>query len=133
MSLQRKLREDMLAAMLARDPETVSLLRVATGEFGREMNNGIELSDDRVLAILKKMKENAIMLSNLSEVEILNRYLPTMLGENQIKVIVAEIIQLNSFSGVRDIGKVMSEIKKLPTATQIDGKISSRIVKELLG
>lgn len=39
----------------------------------------------------------------------------------------------NSYSGMKDMGKVMSEIKSLPNASQIDGKISSKIVKEMLG
>lgn len=132
MNLQTKIREDMVAAMKTRDTETVSILRVAAGEFGREMNNGIELKDDRVIAILKKMVENAKELGNDSEAEILEKYLPEMLGENQIKVIVAGIINKNGFSGMKDMGKVMVEIKSLPSASQIDGKLASQITRDLL-
>ena len=132
MSLQSKLREDMVTAMKAGDTETRDLIRVAAGEFGREMNNGIELSDNRVLAILKKMKQDATDLGNLGEVEILDRYLPQMLGEKQIETIVAGIISANSYSSMQDMGKVMGVIKNLAAAPQIDGKISSRIVKDLL-
>jgi uncharacterized protein YqeY len=132
MSLQSQIREDMLAAMKSRDTEVVSLLRVVAGEFGREMNNGIELPDDRVLAILRKMSENAIELGNQGEVEILDKYLPKMLGEQQIKTLVGGIIQTNKFSGMQDMGKVMGEIKKHPAAAQIDGKIASQLVRELL-
>jgi len=132
MSLQSKLREDMLTAMKSKDRDTVDLLRVAAGEFGREMNNGIELSDDRVLAILRKMKENAIELGNDGEVVILDRYLPSMLGESQIKTIVGGIIQKNSYSGMQDMGKVMGTLKTHPMAAQIDGKLSSQITRELL-
>ena len=132
MSLQSKLRQDMLVAMKSRDRDTVDLLRVAAGEFGREMNNGVELSDDRVLAILRKMKENAIELGNDGEVVILDKYLPQMLGEMQIKTIVGGIIQKNGYSGMQDMGKVMGSLKTHPMAAQIDGKLSSTIVKELL-
>lgn len=132
MSLQSKIREDMVTAMKNRDRDTVSLLRVVAGEFGRKMNNGIELPDDEVIAILRKMKENAIELGNLGEVEILDKYLPQMLGEFQIKTIVGGIIQKNGFSGMQDMGKVMGIIKNHPMSAQIDGKLASQITKELL-
>jgi len=132
MSLQSKIREDMVNAMKNRDRDTVDLLRVVAGEFGREMNNGIELPDDRVIAILRKMKENAIELENLGEVEILDRYLPQMLGDFQVKTIVAGIIQANGFSGMQDMGNVMTTIKNHPMSAQIDGKLASQITRELL-
>ena len=128
MSLQENLRQDMLKAMKARDTETLSLLRVAAGEFGREMNNGLELSDDRVTAILRKMSENATELGNLGEVKILDKYLPKMFTENHIRLAINHIIQKNGYSGMQDMGKVMSELK----SPSIDGKISSKITRELL-
>ena len=132
MGLQSQIRENMVAAMKSKDREVVDLLRVVAGEFGREMNNGIELDDDRVIAILRKMSENAKELGNHNEVEILKKYPPEMLGENQIKTIIGGIIAKNSYSGIQDMGKVMKEIKSLPTASQIDGKLASQITRELL-
>ena len=132
MSLQSQIREDMVAAMKSRDTDVVSLLRVVAGEFGREMNNGIELHDDQVLAILKRMVKDAKVMGNHGEVEILKKYLPEMLGETQIKTIVAGIIQKNSYSSMQDMGKVMGTIKNHPMGDMIDGKIASQITKELL-
>jgi len=133
MSLQSKIREDMVAAMKLRDRDTVDLLRVVAGEFGREMKDvRVELTDDKVIAILKKMKENAIELGNLGEVVILDKYLPQMLGEFQVKTIVGGIIQKNSYSGMQDMGKVMGTLKSHPMTAQIDGKLASQITKELL-
>jgi len=132
MSLQSQIRNDMVAAMKSRDKNTVELLRVVAGEFGREMNNGIELQDDQVTAILKRMKKDAIIMGNLNEVEILNKYLPTILGETQIKTIVGGIIQKNGYSGMQNMGKVMGTLKTHPMSAQIDNKIASRITKDLL-
>ena len=132
MGLQTQIREDMVAAMKSKDRETVSLLRVVAGEFGREMNNGIELQDDQVTAILKRMKKDAIIMSNLNEVEILNKYLPTMLDKEQVKTIIGGIIHKNEYSGMQDMGRVMSTIKTHPMKSQIDGKLASSITKELL-
>ena len=133
MSLQTQIREDMVAAMKLRDRDTVDLLRVVAGEFGREMKDvRIELTDNQAISILKKMKENAIELGNLNEVEILDKYLPQMLGELQVKTIVGGIIQKNGYTEMRDMGKVMGTLKTHPMTAQIDGKIASQITKELL-
>ena len=133
MGLQSKIREDMVTAMKSRDRETVDFLRVVAGEFGREMKDArVELTDDKVIAILKKMKENAIELGNLGEVEILDKYLPVMLGEFQVKTIVGGIVQKNNYSGMQDMGKVMGTLKSHPMTAQIDGKLASQITRELL-
>ena len=132
MSLQSRIREDMVNAMKTKDTEIVSILRVAAGEFGREMNNGIELQDNQVITILKRMKKDATTMGNLNEVEILDKYIPEMLGETQLRTIVGGIIQENGYAGMRDMGKVMGTLTTHPMAIQIDGNISSRITKELL-
>ena len=132
MGLQKQIREDMVAAMKSKDRKTVDLLRVVAGEFGREMNNGIELQDDQVTAILKRMERDAKVMGNLNEVEILGKYLPTMLGKEQIKTIIGGIIHKNEYSGMQDMGRVMSTIKTHPMKSQIDGKLASEITKALL-
>ena len=132
MSLQSKIREDMVTAMKTGDNEVRDFLRVVAGEFGRIMENGIQLSDDQVIVILKRMKKDAITMENHNEVLILEKYLPSMLGEKQIETIAAGIIQKNQYSGMQDMGKVMSTLKTHPMATFIDGKVSSGIVRTLL-
>lgn len=129
MSLQTQIREDMVAAMKARDTEVVSLLRVVAGEFGRI---GKDLSDEQATKVLRRMLENAKEFGNLTEVVILGKYLPTMLEKTQIKILVAGIIHKGKYSGMQNMGKVMGEIKTLPMSAQIDGKIASGIVRELL-
>ena len=129
MNLQKQIREDMLAAMKSRDTETVSLLRVVAGEFGRI---GKDLTNEQVIKVLKKMSENAKELGNLNEILILKKYLPEMLEEQQTRTIIGGIIQKNQYNSMKDMGKVMGTVKTHPMSTQIDGKLASRIVKELL-
>lgn len=129
MSLQTQIREDMIAAMKAKDTETVSLLRVVAGEFGRI---GKELSDEEAMKVIRKMSENAKELENQGEVEILDKYLPQMLGDTQVKTIVAGIIQANGYTGMQNMGRVMSTLKTHPMTARIDGKLASQITKELL-
>jgi len=122
----------MVKAMKERNQDVVSILRVVAGEFGREMKSSKELSDEAAIAVIKKMVENAKSLGNDGEVEILEKYLPQMLGENQIKIIIAGIINKHGFSGMKNMGEVMKILKSLPNATQIDGKFASSVVKEFL-
>jgi uncharacterized protein len=129
MTIQEQITKDMVQSMKEKNIEKTSLLRVVMGEFGR---TGKEISDDDAIKIIRKMSENATELNNDFEVKVLEVYLPQMLGENQIKVIVAGLINKHGFSGMKDMGKVMQEIKKLPASSQIDGKIASSIVKQLL-
>lgn len=132
MSLQSQIREDMVAAMKTGNNEVRDFLRVVAGEFGREMNNGIELQDERVIVILKRMEKDAKLMGNLNEVEILDKYLPNLLHKEQIKTIIGGIIHKNQYSGMQDMGRVMSTIKTHPMKSQIDGKLASEITRELL-
>ena len=129
MKLQEQIGNDMVIAMRTKNVETLSLLRVLIGEFSRI---GKDLTDDEVLREIRKMSENAKSLGNETEVKILDVYLPTMLDVDQLTVIISGIIDQNGYSGMKDMGKVMSEIKTLNVASQIDGKLASDIVKSLL-
>jgi uncharacterized protein YqeY len=123
--------------MKSKNVETTSLLRVVLGEFSTvasRMPNNIDkvLSDDLAVKEIRRMHENAKLMQNQFEIDTLDKYLPKMLSEDDIKNIVSKIISENNFSGVQNMGKVMMEIKKHPNSTMIDNKIASNIVKELL-
>lgn len=129
MTLQEQVKKDMVDAMKSKNQDVLGLLRVVSGEFSRI---GKELTDEQSIKVLRKMSENAKEQGNDVEVQILSKYLPEMLDKNQIINIVSEIITNNNYSGMRDMGNVMGKLKNHPNASQIDGKISSKITKELL-
>lgn len=136
MTLQDQIKTDMVNAMKNKNKEVLGLLRVVTAEFPRcdyYKDISKDLPDNEVIKILRKMSANAKDQGIDVEVQILSKYLPEMLDEIQIKTIVGGIITSNGYSGMKDMGKVMGEIKKLAAASQIDGKISSKITKEMLG
>jgi uncharacterized protein len=137
MTLQETIKNDLVVAMKSKNVETTSLLRVVLGEFStvasRMPNNTDKvLSDDLASKEIRRMYENAKLMQNQFEMDTLDKYLPKMLSEDDIKNIVSKIISENNFSGVQNMGKVMMEIKKHPNSTMIDNKIASNIVKELL-
>ena len=131
MTLQEQIKRDMVQAMKEKNTELRDFLRVVMAEFARDKKEK-NLSDEKVLGILKKLSANAAELNNDSEVRMLEKYLPKMLEETQIKVLVQGVITSNGFSGMKDMGKAMQAIKQLPAASQIDGAISSKITRELL-
>lgn len=127
MRLQEKIDMHLKNAILTSDKEVKSILRVLIGEMDRE---GKVLSDERIIAIIKKMIENAKIVGNLNEVAILETYLPKQLTEEQISGLVTALIFQNNYT-IKDMGKIMNELKS-KYAGQYDGKLASQIIKDLL-
>lgn len=135
MNLQERLTLDLHTAIKFQDAEAKSLLRVIIGDFSRmgtpENNYGKNLSDDEIIRLLKKFKEEAVEMKNDTEVYILDQYLPKMLDETELTDAIKEIITSNGLSGMKDMGKVMGELKS-KYGSNYDGKLASQIVKNSL-
>ena len=66
------------------------------------------------------------------ELEILEKYLPEQLSEEEIKNLAKEAVDKTGASSVKDMGKVMAEL--MPKVKgRADGGLIGKIVKELLG
>lgn len=128
MKLQDKIKNDLKIAIL-NNKDNKSFLRVIIGEMDRI---GKDLDDNQIILILKKMRENALIMDNNKEIEIIDNYLPKMLSETEIKGLVSKIIKENNFSTLKDMGKTMQILKKLDEFPLIDGKIASTFARELL-
>jgi uncharacterized protein YqeY len=129
MKLQEQIQSDLKAAMLNRDEDLKSFLRVVLGEINQK---GKEVDDEISSKILRTMRNNAELMQNPYEIEVIDRYLPRMLNADEIKVIINEIITENGFKGKADMGKVMGKLKTHEKKALIDGTISSKITIELL-
>lgn len=66
------------------------------------------------------------------ELEILKKYLPEQLPEEEIKSLAKEAIVKTGAKEIKDIGKVMAELSS-KIKGKADGSFVSKIVKELLG
>lgn len=65
------------------------------------------------------------------ELEILQKYLPEQLSEEEVKVLVEEAIKETGVSDIKDMGKVMGVL--MPKVKgKVDGNLVSKIVKDLL-
>jgi len=127
-TIQKQISEDLKSAMLSKQEDVKSLLRVVIGEFNRE---GKEVPDERAVAIIKKMITNATELGNSREIEILNKYVPSQLSETEIINICNEYIIGVNLLNKTTMGDLMSYLKENYSG-RYDGKLASQIIKKLL-
>ncbi|PPC84495.1 MAG: glutamyl-tRNA amidotransferase [Methylotenera sp.] len=147
MSLKAQISEDMKTAMRAKDSArlgTIRLLQAAIKQ--REVDERIELDDSNVIAVIEKMLKqrrdsiaayesaNRHDLADVEkfEVTVLQTYLPQQLTEDEIKVILEKVVVDTGAAGIKDMGKVMAEIKPLVAGRADMGKISG-LIKTRLG
>jgi uncharacterized protein YqeY len=103
------------------------------------------LTDEEVLIVIasriKKGKESIasfekgnrddLVKKEKKEIEVLKRYLPAQLPEEEIRKIVEKAIEKIKPDSIKDMGKVMSEI--MPKVKgKADGSLISKIVKEMI-
>lgn len=126
MTLQEKIDLHLKNAILTSSHDTKSILRVLIGELNRV---GKILTDEQVISIVKKMIENAKLLGNEKEIEILTTYLPKQLSDEQLSGLISAMIFSNNYT-IKDMGKIMSQLKT-SYGGQYDGKKASELVKEI--
>ena len=146
MSLTSKIQEDVKTAMRAKDKARLGTLRLITAAIKqREVDERIELDDAAVLAVLEKMvkqrndsiqqftKANRDDLIKIEEDElvIIKGYLPEQLSEDEIAAIVAEIVTATGAESMKDMGKVMGQVKA-KVAGQADMGLVSKLIKDKL-
>lgn len=79
----------------------------------------------------EKGKREDLVKKESQEIEILKRYLPEQLSEEEIKKLAKEIIEKIGVKEIKDMGKVMSQL--MPKLKgRAEGSLVSKIVKELL-
>ena len=83
------------------------------------------------IEIYKKNNRSDLLEVEQNEYDILTEFLPKQLGEEETKKICAELISKLGANSVKDMGKVMSELKKLHS-DEIDFAKAGPLIKELL-
>ena len=147
MSLEQKINDDIKAAMLAKEKETLNALRAVksallllkTEKNAGEMTEEIELKT--LQRLVKQRKESAEMYKTqnredlyneeIFQVNIISKYLPQQLSEEDITVVVQQLIQQENITDIKGMGKLMGLASK-QLAGKADNKIISEIVKKLL-
>lgn len=113
---------------------------------GEELEKESQLADEEVLEIIsseaKKRRESIELFGKggrqdlvdkeKKEEEILQKYLPEQLSEEDLKNLVKEAVEKTGAKEMKDMGKVMQELTP-KVKGKADGSRISKIVKELLG
>jgi uncharacterized protein YqeY len=151
MSLKETIETEYKNALKAKDKTKISTYRLILSSIkdldisNRSGPNKKETDDEDIKKLLKKMvKQRAESIdiykknnrTDLLEVEqneydILTGFLPKQLSEEETKKICAEIISKLGANSVKDMGKVMGELKKLHS-DEIDFAKAGPLIKELL-
>ena len=131
MSLELRIKTDIRTAMLSKDKERLSFLRMAFSEiqleYSRKTDN-TELTDIDIEVVLKKMRKNAVIMNNEYEIGVIDSYLPKGLTEAETKVIITKIVNDNDYT-MKDMGKVMKELKM--NYKDVDMKTASILFKNI--
>ncbi|HEX2946621.1 MAG TPA: GatB/YqeY domain-containing protein [Clostridia bacterium] len=147
MSLKEQLLEEMKSAMREKDTirkDTIQMARAAVLQV--EKDNRITLDDDGVIEVIaKELKKRRDVLPEYeksgradlveglkAEIDILLKYVPQQLSEQELEVIVRQAVEETGASSARDMGKVMQAV--MPKVKgKADGKMINVIVKKILG
>ncbi|MDR7280264.1 GatB/YqeY domain-containing protein [Catenuloplanes atrovinosus] len=145
-TLKDRLNDDLHTAMKARDELTTSTLRMALTAVGNAEVAGSakrDLSDDEVLTVLtkeaKKRRESAQAFADagraesaakeLAEHEILDRYLPKQLGDEELAEVVAGA--LAGLGGTPAMGPAMKAARAAVAGRAEGGRVAAEVRRQL--
>ncbi|KYG78143.1 GatB/YqeY domain-containing protein [Roseivirga spongicola] len=148
MSLKQQIDSDIKKAMLAKNKEELKALRSIKSMIllaETDKGSGGEVSSDAEMKLLakavKQRKDSAAIYKEqgredlykveMDEAEVIERYLPKQLSEEELKSELQKIIAEVGATGPQDMGKVMGASTKA-LAGKADGKAISTMVKTLL-
>jgi len=147
LSLEEIIFNDMKKALKENEKLKLSTLRLIRAAIkNAEISKKEKLTEDEVIRIvnrnLKKLEESLDMFTKgqrpelaekaKKEIEIVKKYLPEQLSEEEVEKIVKETIAKFGFKGLQDIGPAMREI--IPQLKgKADGKMVNKMVRDLLG
>ena len=83
------------------------------------------------IEVYKKSNRNDLLEIEQGEVNVLSDYLPKQLGGDETKKLCSEIVEKMGASSIKDMGKVMGELKK-NHSDDIDFSKAGSILKEIL-
>jgi uncharacterized protein YqeY len=148
MGLKETLKSDLTEAIRSSDKVVSGTIRMVLTAITNEEVSGKEarvLSDEEIITVLsreaKKRREAAEEFAKAgrtdraadekAEGEVIAKYLPAQLSEDDIKKLIADAVASTGAAGPADMGKVMGAIKP-KIAGKADGALVSSLVKAAL-
>lgn len=145
--LKQHIKDDMKSALKAGDKRRLGVVRLILAAIQqREVDERIELDDTQVLAVLDKMvKQRRDSVGQYSaagredlaeveryEIEVCQGYLPQALTEAEIAALIDAAIAATGAAGMKDMSKVMAQIRPQAQGRADMGAISA-LIKQHLG
>jgi len=146
--LKNRITDDVKAAMRGQDKSRLAVLRLITAAIKqREVDERVELDNAQVLGVLEKMvkqrRDSIEQYSKASrqeladkeaaEIEIIQAYMPAQLDEAELKALIDEAIAASGAASMKDMGKVMGQLKPKVQGRADMGAVSARIKARLQG
>ena len=151
MSLREKIESDYKNALKSKDKNRISTYRlILSGIKDLDINNRSgpnkkETDDEDIKKLLKKMikqrsesievykknNRNDLLEIEENEVNVLSEYLPKQMSEKETISICKQIIEKTGASSIKEMGKVMGELKQNHSDT-IDFSKAGALIKDLL-
>ena len=151
MSLQTKIEVKLGEALKAKDKETYSTLRLVVAAIkdaiiAKKIKGKNILPDADLMSLLKKMVKqrndsceaykkagrSELLAIETKEIEIISSFLPKQLNEEETRKICEDTIKSLGASSIKDMGKVMGQLKKTSNSDSLDFSKVSNIIKEIL-
>jgi uncharacterized protein YqeY len=147
MSLQQRISEELKQAMLAKDAEKLSTLRLLKSAIGYAQieKKTDELSDPDIIAVIQKEAKKRrdsieqyrtagrtdLADKEASELVVLETFLPKPLSAEELETLIRTTIQELGASTRKDMGPVVKAVQA-KAAGRADGKAISSVVSKLL-
>ena len=146
MSLKEQIIEDMKSAMKAGDKDRLRVVRLMLAAIKQiEVDTREDLDNTAILAVLGKMvkqrhdsieqfdkggREDLSAIEH-AELVILQGYLPEQLSADELAAMVNDVIAATNATGIRDMGKVMGQIKAKAAGRADMGAVSATVKERL--
>lgn len=146
MTLNEQLKNDLVSAMKSQDKDTLSVVRSIKGALQLEsINSGKEIDDEMFISVVSKqikMRKDSIMefekagrndlvASYQKEIDIMKKYMPQELSEEEVLKILDEAIEKIKPTGVAQMGLIMKEVSPKLKGRFDMSKVSNMIKEKL--
>ncbi len=144
--LKYQINEDVKTAMRGKEKERLAALRFITAAIKqREVDERLELDDAQVLAVLGKMvkqhrdsieqyekaERKDLIEKERFELDVVSSYLPQPLSDDEVNALIDAAIAATGAVSMKDMGKVMGQLKPELQGRADMGKVSGLVKARL--
>ena len=144
--LKHRINEDVKAAMRGKEKQRLAALRLITAAIKqKEVDERIELDDAQTTGVLNKMANQSresiaqyekaqradLVARERFELELITGYLPQPLAAAEIQSLIDEAIAATGAASMKDMGKVMGQLKAQMQGRADLGKVSGMVKTRL--